>query len=112
MPINIDSAERFVHANARVVERHCLAVLLDGGPVDRVLDALRPYRNRDGGFGRGLEPDVRCPDSQPAAVLHAFEVLDRVGSLEARLVAGAADWLTTITGADGGVPTVLPSAMA
>jgi len=42
MPIDINAAERFVHAAARLLDRHRLAVLLHGAPV---LDALRAYRN-------------------------------------------------------------------
>lgn len=110
MSINIESAEQFVHANARLLDRHRLAVLLHDAPVDRVLDALRAYRNPDGGFGHALEPDVRCPDSQPAATLHALEVLAEVGALDDPMVADAAAWVSTIAEPDGGVPTVLASA--
>ena len=37
------------------------------GPVD-ALDTLEGYRNDDGGYGWGLEPDLRAPESQPAGV--------------------------------------------
>src|SRR5215510_14808730 len=74
MPVDIAAAERFIHANARLLERHRLAVLLYGAPVAPVLEALRAYRNPDGGFGHALEPDVRAPDSEPASVLQALEV--------------------------------------
>ncbi|MBV9383560.1 MAG: hypothetical protein JO242_23220 [Streptosporangiaceae bacterium] len=110
MSINIESAEWFVHANARLLDRHLLAVLLDDDPVERVLDALRAYRNPDGGFGHALEPDVRCPGSQPASTLRAFEVLADVGKLSHPMVADAETWLATIAEPDGGVTTVLPTA--
>lgn len=48
-----------VLANARLLDRHRLAVLLHGAPVAPVLDALRAYRNPDGGFGHALEPESR-----------------------------------------------------
>jgi len=48
MPIDINAAERFVHADARLLDRHGLAALLHGAPVAPVLDALRAYRNPDG----------------------------------------------------------------
>ena len=32
----------------------------------------------DGGYGWGLEGDLRSPESQPAAALHAFEVFEEV----------------------------------
>src|SRR5437588_499975 len=74
MPVDVDSAERFMLATARLLDRHRLAVVLHGAPVTPVLDALRAYRNPDGGFGHALEPDVRAPESEPAATLHALEV--------------------------------------
>jgi hypothetical protein len=49
-------------------------LFFDGGGAEPVLAALRAYRNPDGGYGQGLEPDLRAPESQPAAAWHAFEV--------------------------------------
>lgn len=112
MPIDVDSAERFILANSRLLERHQLAVLLHGAPVGPVLDALRAYRNADGGFGHALEPDVRAPASEPASTLHALEVLAQIGSLDDSMVAGAAAWIATIADADGGLPFVMPTAAA
>ncbi|MGQ0668356.1 MAG: hypothetical protein ACT4PO_01550, partial [Actinomycetota bacterium] len=74
-PVGIDAAERFVVSNARLLDRHRLAVLLHGAPVEPVLDALRAYRNSDGGFGHALEPDIRAPTSEPSSTLHALRVL-------------------------------------
>src|ERR1700704_5069043 len=108
MPIDIDSAEQFVRANARLLERHRLAVLLHGGAVSPVIAALRAYRNPDGGFGHALEPDVRAPESEPAATLHALEVLASVGALDDPMVGDAAAWVGTIAGPDGALPFVLP----
>ena len=112
MPIDINAAERFAHADARLLDRHRLAVLLHGAPVAPVLDALRAYRNPDGGFGHALEPDVRAPESEPAAVLHALEVLAGIEALDDPLVADAAAWIATIADPDGGVPFVMPTAAA
>ncbi|MGC4942640.1 hypothetical protein [Kribbella sp. DT2] len=108
--IDITAAEQFVHANARLIDRHRLAVLLHDAPAAPVLAALRAYRTPDGGFGHGLEPDVRCPGSQTSAVLQALEILVGADALDDPLVDELGDWLTTITNSDGGVPTVLPSA--
>jgi hypothetical protein len=112
MPVDIDAAERFVHSNARVLDRHRLAVLLHGTPSAPVLAALGAYRNPDGGFGHGLEPDIRAPDSEPAAVAHAFDVLAEIGALDDPMVAGAAAWIATIAEPDGGVPFMLPTGAA
>ena len=110
MTIDIEAARQFVHANGRVLERHRLATLIDGAPTEPLLNALRAYRNPDGGFGHALEPDVRCPGSQPAATLQALEVLVEVGATDDPMLADAAEWVAAISRPDGGVPTVLPSA--
>src|SRR5215207_7498837 len=103
MSVNITAAERFVLANARLLDRHRLAVLVGGAPVAPVLDALRAYRNPDGGFGHALEPDVRAPESEPAAVLHALEVLAGIDALDDPMVTDAAAWIaTTAAGASTG----------
>ncbi len=110
MTIDIEAARQFVHANGRVIERHRLATLIDGAPNEPLLAALRAYRNPDGGFGHALEPDVRCPGSQPAATLQALEVLVEAGATDDPMLADAAEWVAAISQSDGGVPTVLPSA--
>lgn len=110
MPIDLAAAEQFMLANARVLERHRLAALLDGAPAEPVRVALLPYRNADGGFGNALEPDVRAPQSEPVATLQALEVLARLGAGDDPLIAEAATWIDTIADPDGGVPFVLPAA--
>jgi len=112
MPIDLDSAERFVHSNARLLDRHRVAALMHGAPVAPVLDALRAYRNPDGGFGHALEPDVRAPESEPVAALHALHVLAGIGALDDPMVADVAAWIASIADPDGGVPFVLPTAAA
>ena len=110
MTIDITAAEQFIYANARLLERHRLAVLLDGASVEPVLSTLRTYRNPDGGFGHALEPDVRCPENQTAATLQALEVLSETGVSDDPMIADLAAWLSAIAEPDGGVPTVLPAA--
>jgi hypothetical protein len=110
MPVDIAAAEQFIHSTARLLDRHRLAVLLGGAPVQPVLTALRGYQNPDGGFGHALEPDVRDPASQPTAALHALEVLAEVGALDDPMVGQAADWAARNARADGALPFVLPSA--
>lgn len=110
MSVNLLAARQFIFANARLLDRHRVAVLLDGSPANAVVQALRPYRNSDGGFGNALEPDVRTPDSETTAALHGLEVLAEVDALEDPMVAGAAAWVAAVADPDGGVPFVLPGA--
>ena len=52
-------------SHARLLDRRRLELLLDGGEPTAVLAALEAYRNPDGGYGWGLEPDLRATESQP-----------------------------------------------
>ncbi|MEV6906732.1 hypothetical protein [Amycolatopsis sp. NPDC051071] len=110
MSIDLEAAREFIESTARVLERHQLAVLLDDGLVAPVLSALKPYQNSDGGFGHALEPDVRCPGSQPSAALSALDVLTEVEAVHDPMITEMADWIAAIAHPDGGIPTVLPSA--
>jgi len=112
MPVDVDAAERFVFSHARLLDRYRLAGLLHGEVLAPVLEALRAYRNPDGGFGHALEPDVRAPESETAATLHALAVRAEVGGLDDPKVEDAAGWIGTIADPDGGLPFVLPSAAA
>ena len=53
-------------AHGRVLDRRRLE-LLEGGDPAAVLAALDGYRNPDGGYGWGLEPDLRAQESQPGS---------------------------------------------
>ena len=108
MPIDIEAAERFIFSNARLLERRRAAMLLHGAPVEPVLDALRAYRNPDGGFGHALEPDVRGPHSEPAGALRALELLAELDRLGDPMAEGVAGWLRQVATGDGGVPFVMP----
>lgn len=102
-------ARDFVVGNARALDRHLLACLFEDAPRQPVLDALRAYRNGDGGFGNALEPDKRCPDSQPVDAEVALGILDLVGATDDPVVSTLCDWLEATADDSGGVPFALPS---
>ena len=101
--VSIDAAENFLWLNARLLERRRFEHLFRDGEPRRVVDALRPYNNPDGGFGHGLEPDLRGPDSQPVPVDVALFVLHETGRGDSDMLPGILDWLTDVSGPDGGV---------
>lgn len=70
MEIDLGASVSFVATHARVIERRRLHLLVDGGSPAGVLAALDAYRNPDGGYGWGLEPDQRSSTSQPVAAMH------------------------------------------
>jgi hypothetical protein len=108
MSIDRAAAENFIWAAARLVDRHRYALLFADGPAELVLEALRGYRNPDGGFGHGLEPDLRGPSSQPTPTLYALEILNEAEAADSELARDAREWIASTAEADGGIPSVLP----
>jgi hypothetical protein len=98
----------FTEANARPLDRHRMRLAVGDGDPEAALAVLAGYRNADGGFGWGLEPDARGPASQPVAALHAFEVLEEVAPATSHLAVGLLDWLRGIARPGGGIPFALP----
>jgi hypothetical protein len=107
MPVDQGAAETFIWCAARLLDRHRYALLFADGSAEPVLEALGGYRNADGGFGHALEPDLRCPASQPAPTLHALEVLDEAGASGSEMARDARAWIVSIAEGDGGIPFVL-----
>jgi hypothetical protein len=108
MTIDLAAAIGFVATHGRVLERRRLELLIGDVDPAGVLAALDGYRNPDGGYGWGLEPDLRSPESQPSAAMHAFEVLAEVAPTTTPRAQQLCDWLDASTLADGGLPFALP----
>ncbi|WP_431929430.1 hypothetical protein [Nonomuraea jabiensis] len=108
MNVNLSAIPGFLAGHARVLDRRRYDLLMGVGDAASTLGALEAYRNPDGGYGWGLEPDLRSPESQPGAALHAFEVFAEAGPVTSPRAAELCDWLDSVTLADGGVPFSLP----
>jgi hypothetical protein len=108
MTETLTAARSFMAGHGRLLDRRRFELSFDGGDAEPVLAALRAYRNADGGFGHGLEPDLRAPESQPASAWHAFEVFADVAPATAPEAAGLCDWLDAAALPDGGLPFGLP----
>ncbi len=104
----LERAEEFIWRNARLVDRRQFAFHFKSGSSQAVLSALGAYQNEDGGFGNALEPDLRCPESQPVPCQHALEIMDAT-EFDEKMAQGICDFLLSITTKEGGVPFVLPS---
>jgi len=110
MSERLKSARSFMAGHARLLDRRRFELLFDGGGPEHALAALRPYRNADGGYGHGLEPDLRASESQPAAALHAYEVFAEVAPVTAAEAIELCDWLEANSPSDSGLPFALPIA--
>jgi hypothetical protein len=108
MDANLSAASSFMASHARMLDRRRFELLFEGGDAGPVLAAVDAYRNADGGYGWGLEPDLRARESQPGCALHAFEAFADVAPATTPRAAELCDWLGSVTLADGGLPFALP----
>jgi hypothetical protein len=107
MTVDLTAATAFMAGHARLLDRHRFARALGEAEPVAVLDALHGYRNPNGGYGWGLEPDLRSATSQPGAALHAFEAIAEAGPATTPHGAALCDWLDSVTLPDGGLPFAL-----
>jgi hypothetical protein len=110
--VDLPAARAFMAGHARLLDRRRFQLLLDEGDSGAALAALDGYRNPDGGYGWGLEPDLRASENQLGAALHAFEVFEDILPVTARQAVELCDWLSSVALPDGGVPFALPVADA
>ncbi len=75
-----DKARAFVDGAARPLERALLAYHFDSAGIDAVIHELAQFQNADGGFGHGLEPDLRTPVSSVLATTVGLQTLREVGA--------------------------------
>jgi hypothetical protein len=123
MAVNIEAARTFIRTNARIVERRLAEFYLDGEETaaPAAIAGLEAYRNGDGGFGHGLEPDALAPESQPLAVDSALDILGDVArttsnpatrTRAADAVRATMPYLAGVSSPDGGLSIVFPSVAA
>jgi hypothetical protein len=107
---DLPAARAFMAGHARLLDRRRFERLVDDGDPGGVVAAVNAYRNPDGGYGWGLEPDLRAPESQPGCALHAFEALADAAPATATEAVELCGWLQSVSLPDGGLPFALPIA--
>ncbi|WP_309296687.1 hypothetical protein [Paenibacillus sp. L3-i20] len=100
----LERARQFIYNNARLIDRQRFSYFFEDGSQDAVLKALQAYQNADGGFGNGLEPDIRCPHSQPVPTEVALHTMDAIGAIDTKIMDGIFRYLEHITLKEGGLP--------
>lgn len=102
---NFLKARDFILTNARMIERRLFEFYFDNGTSEGVFNAVYAYRNPDGGFGHGMEPDTASPESQPLFSIMALEILDEVGYLTKEIILNDfMPYFESITTEKGGIP--------
>jgi hypothetical protein len=107
MSVDLSRAASFLAGNGRLLDRRRFELHMGSTGPEAVLAAVDAYRNDDGGYGWGLEPDLRAPESQPGGALHAFEVFEELAPVTTPRAAELCDWLGSVTLPDGGLPFAL-----
>jgi hypothetical protein len=108
--MDLNAARSFMAAHARTLDRRRFELIDPAGPSDSsaVFAAVYAYRNPNGGYGWGLEPDLRSPESQPGGALHAFEAMADAGPATTPRARELCDWLEGAALPDGGLPFAFP----
>jgi hypothetical protein len=108
----LEHAADFIWRNARLLERTLFERLFRNGAAEPVLNAVRAYRNSDGGFGHALEADIRAPGSGPLHCEIALRTLQQAGIRDAGIAIGVCDFLDSVARPNGSVPIALPDILA
>ena len=107
MTFDLPAATAFMASNARLLDRRRFQLLVEDAEPGAALAAVEAYRNPDGGYGWGLEPDLRSPESQPGGALHAFEAFADVAPATSPRAVELCEWLASVALPDGGLPFAL-----
>jgi hypothetical protein len=99
--VSIDNARCFVHAHGEMWERALWDYLFENKSVDRVHQCLLVYKNSDGGWGHGLEHDIKAPISNPLMLEFLLVVNRDTGLQIGNLLEGTPEWLEKIQEPDG-----------
>ena len=103
--VQYQNARDFILTNARMIERRLFHYHFEQGDTTGVFHAVYAYRNPDGGFGHGMEPDTASPESQPLFTVMALENLEEAGLLsQALLLEDFMPYIERITTPKGGIP--------
>ena len=97
----LEKARNFILIHARLLERRLFRVHFDGESSDCVGQIVRAYQNPDGGLGHALEPDIRCPESQPIFVGVGLAALEEAGCRDIQLAESLCDYLQSISDKNG-----------
>jgi hypothetical protein len=105
----LEKGASFIWENARLLERAIFEYHFCGGSGERIVEILRAYQNKDGGFGHALEPDLRAPDSHPLFVEFGLRTLYECDLRDSEMAYKVCGFLSQHADLEQGIPTILPS---
>src|SRR3954451_24580946 len=78
--VDLGKVSIFVRDHARPLDRALFDFHFYNGPASAVIREVVAFQNKDGGFGHGIEPDLKTPNSTPLATSVGMQYLDAVGA--------------------------------
>jgi len=91
---DFERARTYLKTTARPLERTRFEYEFEQASRAPALAALEAFRNDDGGFGRGLEPDLWLPSSSVVCTVEALNMLHELDTPPNHaFVTAAVDWL-------------------
>ncbi len=99
--ISLKKTRDFIYQNGLLWERALFAWLFERGSLHHLYQCLRCYKNMDGGYGHGLEPDIRTPESHPLALEYLLFILVFYQIPPEDLLFGTAKWVVDQQNEDG-----------
>lgn len=99
--VSLERARCFVHAHGNLWERALWEYLFYDGSLERVHTCLLPYKNPDGGWGHGLEHDIKVPMSNPLMLEFLLSVMRDTGLPPGAILDGTPEWLASNQKDDG-----------
>ena len=101
MAVSMRKARDYVFSNGTLWERALYSYLFDDGPLARLHQCLLCYKNPDGGWGHGMEHDVKAPFSHPLALEYLLTVIRDYDLPVGNLLDGTPQWLMNHRAEDG-----------
>jgi hypothetical protein len=86
-------SKNYILNNARPLDKALFKFEFEEGEYTEVIDELKNFQNEDGGFGNGLEPDIRMPDSSVIVTTVAFQYLNEIKQYPNDVVQPAIEYL-------------------
>ncbi len=106
------AARAYIMNHGRPVDQARFAYHFENGDSMPVVRALATYQNDDGGFGHGLEPDLRTPASSVIATSTGLAILREVNAAAGEpVVADAIRYLLYVYDPGIGVWPIVPAAV-
>ncbi len=100
----LKEARGFIMSNARLLERRLYEIRFEGLSPEYAGRVVKAYQNPDGGLGHALEPDERCPSSQPLFVSFGLGSMEEAGCRDTEFALSLCDYLQSVADEKGLVP--------